>query len=158
MECVPLWSRPMVTSAAPLSRTRYALTFGSLLLLGGRLADLLGRRRLLAAGLVLFALASLACGLARWPFMLITARVVQGAVGAMVSSRPSPAAQALTTDILSAQEIQIARLAPRACPTVRSGSASTCPPDASALTHTASSPSSTSLPALSSTAAWNRLG
>ncbi len=45
--------------------TGYALTFGSLLLAGGRLADLLGRRRLLAIGLALFALASLACGLAR---------------------------------------------------------------------------------------------
>src|SRR6204780_3495369 len=44
--------------------TGYALTFGSLLLAGGRLADLLGRRRLLVLGLVLFAAASLACGLA----------------------------------------------------------------------------------------------
>ena len=66
--------------------TGYALTFGSLLLAGGRLADLLGRRRLLAAGLVLFGLvlfgvASLACGLAQWPVMLIIARVVQGAAG-----------------------------------------------------------------------------
>ena len=60
--------------------TGYALTFGSLLLAGGRLADLLGRR-LLAAGLVLFGVASLACGLAQWPVMLIIARVVQGAAG-----------------------------------------------------------------------------
>jgi MFS family permease len=73
--------------------TGYALTFGSLLLAGGRLADLLGRRRLLAAGLVLFAVASLACGLAQWPIMLIAARVVQGAAGAMVS----PAALSLLT-------------------------------------------------------------
>jgi MFS family permease len=43
--------------------TGYALTFGSLLLAGGRLADLFGRRRMLVAGLALFALASLACGL-----------------------------------------------------------------------------------------------
>ena len=54
--------------------TGYALTFGSLLLAGGRLADLLGRRRLLVIGLVLFALASLACGLARWPAAGRTAR------------------------------------------------------------------------------------
>ena len=73
--------------------TGYALTFGSLLLAGGRLADLLGRRRLLAAGLVLFAVASLACGLAQWPVMLIIARMVQGAAGAMVS----PAALSLLT-------------------------------------------------------------
>jgi MFS family permease len=73
--------------------TGYALTFGSLLLAGGRLADLLGRRRLLVAGLVAFAVASLACGLARWPLMLILARIVQGAAGAMVS----PAALSLLT-------------------------------------------------------------
>ena len=73
--------------------TGYALTFGSLLLAGGRLADLLGRRRLLAAGLVLFAFASLAAGLAQWPVMLIAARLVQGAAGAMVS----PAALSLLT-------------------------------------------------------------
>jgi EmrB/QacA subfamily drug resistance transporter len=73
--------------------TGYALTFGSLLLAGGRLADLLGRRRLLAAGLVLFAVASLACGLAQWPLMLIVARIVQGAAGALVS----PAALSLLT-------------------------------------------------------------
>jgi EmrB/QacA subfamily drug resistance transporter len=73
--------------------TGYALTFGSLLLAGGRLADLLGRRRLLICGLVLFALASLACGLARWPVMLIISRIVQGAGGALVS----PAALSMLT-------------------------------------------------------------
>jgi EmrB/QacA subfamily drug resistance transporter len=73
--------------------TGYALTFGSLLLVGGRLADLLGRRRLLALGLVLFAVASLACGLAQWPVMLIASRLVQGAAGALVS----PAALSLLT-------------------------------------------------------------
>jgi EmrB/QacA subfamily drug resistance transporter len=73
--------------------TGYALTFGSLLLTGGRLADLLGRRRLLVIGLIIFALASLACGLARWPVMLIAGRLVQGAGGALVS----PAALSLLT-------------------------------------------------------------
>jgi EmrB/QacA subfamily drug resistance transporter len=73
--------------------TGYALTFGSLLLAGGRLADLIGRRRLLVAGLVLFGIASVACGLAQWPVMLIIARLVQGAAGAMVS----PAALSLLT-------------------------------------------------------------
>ena len=73
--------------------TGYALTFGSLLLAGGRLADLLGRRRMLAAGLILFAVASLAAGLAQWPLMLIIARIVQGSAGALVS----PAALSLLT-------------------------------------------------------------
>jgi EmrB/QacA subfamily drug resistance transporter len=73
--------------------TGYALAFGSLLLAGGRLADLLGRRQVLAAGLALFGVASLACGLARWPIMLIIGRIVQGAAGAMVS----PAALSLLT-------------------------------------------------------------
>jgi len=65
--------------------TGYALTFGSLLLAGGRLADLLGRRRMLAVGLTGFALASLGCGLARWPVMLIVARMAQGASAALAS-------------------------------------------------------------------------
>jgi EmrB/QacA subfamily drug resistance transporter len=73
--------------------TGYALTFGSLLLAGGRLADRLGRRRLLVGGLVLFALVSVACGLAQWPLMLIIARLLQGAAGAMVS----PAALSILT-------------------------------------------------------------
>jgi EmrB/QacA subfamily drug resistance transporter len=75
--------------------TGYALTFGSLLLVGGRGADLLGRRRLLVMGLALFAIASLGCGLAQSPLMLIVARLVQGAAGAAVS----PAALSLLTSI-----------------------------------------------------------
>src|SRR5260370_12824144 len=73
--------------------TGYALTFGSLLLLGGRAGDLLGRRRLLMLGLVLFGLASLTCGLALSPLMLILSRLVQGAGGAFVS----PSALSLLT-------------------------------------------------------------
>jgi EmrB/QacA subfamily drug resistance transporter len=73
--------------------TGYALTFGSLLLVGGRLADLLGRRRVLVLGLIVFAVASLASGLAQWPVMLIAARLVQGGAGALVS----PAALSLLT-------------------------------------------------------------
>src|SRR3982750_4969481 len=56
----------------------YTLTFGGFLLLGGRMADLIGRRRLFIAGLVLFALASLAGGFATSSGMLIAARAVQG--------------------------------------------------------------------------------
>ena len=92
---LPSIQRELAMPAAQLQWivTGYALSFGSLLLAGGRLADLLGRRRLLAAGLVLFGVASLACGLAQWPIMLIIARIVQGAAGAMVS----PAALSLLT-------------------------------------------------------------
>src|SRR5688500_4652606 len=54
----------------------YALTFGGLLLLGGRAADLLGRRRLFMTGVVFFTAASLLCGLAWSPAALLAARVV----------------------------------------------------------------------------------
>jgi EmrB/QacA subfamily drug resistance transporter len=63
--------------------TAYALTFGGFLLLGGRAADLLGRRRILMAGLAVFTGASLACALATGDAFLIGARAVQG-VGAAV--------------------------------------------------------------------------
>jgi EmrB/QacA subfamily drug resistance transporter len=58
--------------------TAYALTFGGLLLLGGRAADLLGRRRILMLGLAVFTAASLACGLATGDAFLIGSRAVQG--------------------------------------------------------------------------------
>lgn len=61
----------------------YALTFGGLLMLGGRVGDVVGRRPALLAGLALFAAASLAGGLAQTPGQLIAARAVQG-VGAAV--------------------------------------------------------------------------
>ena len=61
----------------------YALTFGGLLLLGGRAADLLGRRRVFMVGLVVFASASLLCGLAWSPAALLAARAIQG-VGAAI--------------------------------------------------------------------------
>jgi EmrB/QacA subfamily drug resistance transporter len=63
----------------------YVLTFGGFLLLGGRMADLLGRRRVFMAGLVLFALASLAGGLATDSGQLIAARAVQGLGAAILS-------------------------------------------------------------------------
>jgi EmrB/QacA subfamily drug resistance transporter len=73
--------------------TGYAISFGGLLILGGRAADLLGRRRMFVIGLVAFALASLAGGLAQDPVLLIAARVVQGAGAAIVA----PAALSLIT-------------------------------------------------------------
>jgi EmrB/QacA subfamily drug resistance transporter len=63
----------------------YTITFGGLLLLGGRLADLLGRRRLFMIGLTIFTAASLACGLANTIDVLIGARAVQGVGAAIVS-------------------------------------------------------------------------
>ena len=63
----------------------YALTFGGLLLLGGRMGDILGRRRVFMVGLALFALTSLIAGLSTSSAMLIAARVAQGAAGAILS-------------------------------------------------------------------------
>ena len=63
----------------------YALTLGGLLLLGGRAGDLLGRRRMFVAGLLLFSAASLAGGLATSQAWLLAARAVQGAGGAIVA-------------------------------------------------------------------------
>jgi EmrB/QacA subfamily drug resistance transporter len=63
----------------------YLLSFGGLLLLGGRAADLLGRRRLFMVGTGLFALASLGCGLAGSDVTLIAARVVQGVAAAIMT-------------------------------------------------------------------------
>ena len=71
----------------------YFLAFGGLLLLSGRAADLLGRRRVFLAGVALFGAASLACGLAQEPWQLVAGRFVQGAGAAMAS----PAALALIT-------------------------------------------------------------
>src|ERR1700716_2758459 len=71
----------------------YTLTFGGFLLLGGRLADLMGRRRMFILGLVLFSLASLAGGFAQSEGWLIVARAVQGLGAAIVS----PAALSIIT-------------------------------------------------------------
>ncbi len=64
----------------------YMLTFGGFLLLGGRLGDLYGHRRVFLAGIVLFTLASLACGVAGSQALLVAARAVQGLGGAVVSA------------------------------------------------------------------------
>jgi MFS family permease len=63
----------------------YALAFGGLLLLGGRSADLLGRRRVFIAGILVFSLASLLSGFATGQAWLLTARVVQGVGGAFAA-------------------------------------------------------------------------
>ena len=64
----------------------YLIAFGGLLLLSGRLGDLIGRRRMFLSGLAVFTVASLACGLAQNQEMLIGARFVQGVGGAMASA------------------------------------------------------------------------
>ena len=64
----------------------YMLTFGGFLLLGGRLGDLFGHRRLFLLGITVFTLASAACGLANLQGLLIAARAVQGLGGAVVSA------------------------------------------------------------------------
>ncbi|MBX9365636.1 MFS transporter [Streptomyces massasporeus] len=63
----------------------YTLTFGGLLLLGGRAGDILGRRRVFMTGILLFTLASLLGGLAQEPWQLLAARVLQGVGGAIAS-------------------------------------------------------------------------
>ncbi len=73
----------------------YTLTFGGFLLLGGRLADLLGRRKIFIGGLALFSVASLLGGLAQSDTWLIAARAAQGLGAALIS----PAALSLITTI-----------------------------------------------------------
>src|SRR5437764_6111651 len=75
----------------------YTLTFGGFLLLGGRLADLLGRRKIFMVGLALFSAASLLGGLAQSDTWLIAARAAQGLGAALIS----PAALSLITTIFS---------------------------------------------------------
>src|SRR5215472_13102000 len=73
--------------------TGYAIAFGGLLILGGRAADIFGRRRMFMAGLLVFTGASLAGGLAHDPVLLVASRVVQGAGAALVA----PSALSLIT-------------------------------------------------------------
>lgn len=80
--------------------TAYTLLFGSLLVLGGRLADAFGRRRMFLAGLGLFALASLGSGLAPTGELLIASRALQGIAAALLS----PAALSLVTKIFRGSE------------------------------------------------------
>src|SRR5260221_10189951 len=93
---------PTIGRALPFSETNlqwvvtaYGLTFGGFLLLGGRAADLLGRRRVMMIGLALFTAASLACALATTDIFLIVMRGVQGLGAAIVL----PAALAIVMDI-----------------------------------------------------------
>ncbi|MCX5123636.1 MFS transporter [Streptomyces sp. NBC_00347] len=73
----------------------FILSFGGFLMLGGRAADVFGRRRVLTVGLVLMGIASLACGLSTQPWQIVTARAIQGLAGALVL----PTTMALVLDI-----------------------------------------------------------
>jgi EmrB/QacA subfamily drug resistance transporter len=85
---LPSIQRQLGFSAASLSWVvnAYLIAFGSLLLLAGRLGDLIGRKRLFLGGLAAFTVASLLCGLSAGPAMLIAARFAQGIGGAMVTA------------------------------------------------------------------------
>jgi MFS family permease len=78
----------------------YALTFGSLMLLGGRAADLFGPKRVVLAGLALFTAASLAAGLATGAPLLLAARIAQGAGAALLS----PAALSVVVRLFDGDE------------------------------------------------------
>ncbi len=93
---LPSMQRELHFSSASLEWVinAYALAFGGLLLLGGRLGDLYGRKKLFVIGIVIFTLASFAGGLATSQLWLISARVIQGVGGAIAS----PAALSLVTD------------------------------------------------------------
>jgi EmrB/QacA subfamily drug resistance transporter len=92
---LPSIARGLDFSAPSLSwvLNAYTLTFGGLLLLGGRAGDILGRRRVFMAGILIFTAASLAGGLATDPGWLLAARAIQGAGGAIAT----PAVLALIT-------------------------------------------------------------
>jgi EmrB/QacA subfamily drug resistance transporter len=77
--------------------TAYAITFGGLLILGGRIADTFGRRQLFVAGLLVFAAASLAAGLTGDAILLVASRTIQGVGAALVA----PASLSLITARLS---------------------------------------------------------
>jgi EmrB/QacA subfamily drug resistance transporter len=88
------------SSSLPWVVNGYTLVFGGFLLLGGRAADLIGRKRLFVAGIVLFSLASLLNGLAGSPATLIAGRALQGLGGALVS----PAALSIITTTFTETE------------------------------------------------------
>ena len=76
----------------------YLLTFGGFLLLGGRLGDIFGARRLFMGGIALFTAASLACGLSESQTMLVVARLIQGFGGAIVNAVSLALTMALFTE------------------------------------------------------------
>jgi MFS family permease len=88
------------TAQLPWVVSAYALVFGGMLILGGRLADLVGPLRIIAAGLTVFVLASAAAGVSQSPAVIIAARAVQGLGAAMLS----PAALATVTSMFDGRD------------------------------------------------------
>ncbi|MET0660307.1 MAG: MFS transporter, partial [Steroidobacteraceae bacterium] len=86
LACLPSIEQTLGASKAQLQLilASYAVANASLLVVGGRLGDALGRKRVMTLGVLLFAVASLACGLATSPWILIAFRVLQGLAGALV--------------------------------------------------------------------------
>jgi EmrB/QacA subfamily drug resistance transporter len=110
---LPHLERELGFTAASLSwvQNSYALAFGGLLLLGARVGDLLGRRRVFVAGVAVFTVASLLAGLAPTPAILIVARILQGVASAfaipatlalLVQSFPKPEERSRAISIYSA--------------------------------------------------------
>ena len=119
--------------------TSYSLVFGSLLLLGGRAADLLGRRRVFLTGLGVFTVASLASALATSAEVFFAARAGQG-LGAAMLSPSRPLSRVPTARRRSASGVPSAAPAPplASCWAVRSPSSSTGEPSSSSTSPSAS--------------------
>jgi EmrB/QacA subfamily drug resistance transporter len=96
---VPTIGRGLHASGATLELVvaGYGIAYATLLVVGGRLGDTVGRRRLFLIGMSLFTLTSLACGLAPSPAVLVAARVAQGASAAMMVPQVLATIQATTT-------------------------------------------------------------
>src|SRR5262245_41164052 len=85
--------------------TAYAIAFGGFLLLGGRAADLLGRRRVFFVGVAVFTIASLVCGLSQSEGMLIAARTVQGLGAAIISPAALSRSEEHTSELQSLRHL-----------------------------------------------------
>ncbi|WP_084531744.1 MFS transporter [Nocardia miyunensis] len=95
------------SSGSAWTVTAYGLTFAGLMLLGGRIGDLFGRKRVLMIGVGVFTLSSLVCGLAQDQVMLILARAVQGLGGAIAA----PSAMALVVSTYAAGPVRTRAIA-----------------------------------------------
>jgi MFS family permease len=116
----------------------YVLTYGGFLLLGGRAADLLGRRRILVGGTALFALSSVACRVAQNSGTLVAARLVQGVGAAMMSP--------VTTDSRSSSPATTAKPTASSANSSKNSASPRSTPAGSPKAAAASSPAAPSTP------------